>query len=61
MSIKIDREFVHEHRIMIAVAKAGWNGSPCWHVFDWICWKLRQKYCVVPKRDVIVNLDGGVP
>ena len=46
-----------EHRAMIAVAQAGWNGSHCWHVFDWMCWKLRCKYPLVRKVDTIVSTD----
>jgi len=53
----MDREFEHEHRAMIAVAKAGWKGSPCWHVFDWMAWKLRRKYPLVRKQDQIINMD----
>jgi len=37
----MDAEFVHEHRALIAVAEACWNGSPSWHVLDWMCFKLR--------------------
>lgn len=49
-------EFVHEHRALIAVAEAGWRGSPCWHVFDWMCWKLRCKY-PLGMRDRVINTD----
>jgi hypothetical protein len=51
-------EFIHEHRALIAVAEAGWHGSPCWHIFDYMCWKLRLKYPL--KRDVIIDLDMRV-
>ena len=44
-------EFVHEHRAMLAVAEAGWRGSPCWHVFDWMAYKLRCKYPLERKQD----------
>lgn len=54
------RDFEHEHRAMIAVAEAAWRGSPCWHVLDWMCWKLRLKYPLVRKSDQIINLDGIV-
>ncbi len=58
----MDRElFEGEHLAMIAVAEAGWKGSPCWHVFDWMCWKLRCKYPLVRNEDQIINMDyrGG--
>lgn len=56
----IDLEFVHEHRALIAVAKAGWRGSPCWHVFDWMCWKLHCKYPPVFEQDRFINPDFPV-
>lgn len=43
----IDRDFVHEHLELIAVAAACWREvepSYSWHVLDWMCWKLRCKY-----------------
>lgn len=52
-----ETEFAQEHRIMIAIAEAGWRGSPCWHVLDWMCWKLRCKYPLVPKRDAVLNWE----
>lgn len=60
MKQKIDRDFVHEHRALIAVAQAGWRGSPCWHVFEWMAWKLRMRYPLVRKSDAIIDLDGTV-
>ncbi len=56
----MDREFVHEHRAMIAVAEACWKGSQSWHVFDWMCWKLRLKYPLVRLDDQVINFDGTV-
>lgn len=40
---------------MIAVAKAAWDGSPCWHVYEWMAWKLRCKYPLVRKQDQLIN------
>lgn len=57
MADNIERELVDEHRALIAVAEAGWRGSPCWHVFDWMCWKLHCKYPLVRKQDQIINFD----
>lgn len=51
------REFEHGHRAMIAVAEAGRRGSPCWHVLDWMCWKLRRKYLLVLRNDALVSYD----
>jgi hypothetical protein len=54
----IDREFIHEHRAMIAVAEACWRArepSYSWHVFDWMAWKLRWKYPLVRKQDQLIN------
>lgn len=56
----MDREFVHEHQAMIAVAEACWRKvepSYSWHVFDWMAWKLRCKYPAVLKSDRIINFD----
>lgn len=53
----MDKVWEGEHRAMIAVAEAGWKGSPCWHVFDWMAWKLRCKYPLVRKQDCIIKLD----
>jgi len=51
----MDTKFVHEHRALIAVAEAGWRGSPCWHIFDWMCFKLRRKYPLVRVQDSIIS------
>lgn len=55
MADEIDRDFVHEHRALIAVAEAAWNGSPCWHVFDWMAWKLRRRYPLIRETDRIIG------
>ena len=49
------RDFVTEHRILLAVAEAGHRGACCWHVFDWMCWKLRCKYPLVRREDQFIN------
>lgn len=55
---KINRDFVHEHRAMIAVAEASWRGSHSWHVFDWMAWKLRCKYPPMWNGgSAVINLD----
>lgn len=54
---KMDREFVDEHRAMIAAAEAAWRGSYSWHVFDWMAYKLRRKYALIVKRDQIIDLN----
>jgi hypothetical protein len=51
----MDKDMEHELRIMISVAEAGWRGSPCWHVLEWICWKQRCKYPLVRESDRIIN------
>ena len=41
------REFIDEHRILIAVAEACWRPVEPdygWHVLEWLCWKQRCKY-----------------
>jgi hypothetical protein len=46
----IDREFIHDHQILIATAEACWrkeNPSYSWHVLDWLCWKQRVKHPLV--------------
>lgn len=55
--MEIDRDFVHEHRAMIAAAEAAWRGSYSWHVFDWMAWKLRCKYPLVRRQDRVINMD----
>jgi hypothetical protein len=55
MPFSVDREWEHESRALIAVAEAGWKGSPCWHVFEWMCWKQRCR--VFRERDRIINWD----
>jgi len=57
----IDRDFIHEHRALIAVAEACWRPvapSYSWHVFDWMAYKLRCKYPLVMKRDSIINWNA---
>jgi hypothetical protein len=49
-----------ELQIMISVAEAGWKGSPCWHVFDYICYKLHCKYPLVAHRDCIINPNANI-
>lgn len=51
-------ETVYDHRIFIALCEAGWRGSPCWHVVDWMQHRLRGKYPLVRLQDRIINLDG---
>lgn len=54
----MDTEFVHEHRALIAVAEACWrkeNPSHSWHVFDWMCWKLRRKYPLMRQSDQVIT------
>jgi hypothetical protein len=50
-------EWVAEHRIFIALCEAGWRGSPCWHIVDWMQDRLRRKYPLVMKRDLIIDFD----
>jgi hypothetical protein len=58
---KIDRDFVHEHRALIAVAEACWRGdSYSWHVFDWMAWKLRCKYPLIDRRSAIIDFDQPI-
>jgi hypothetical protein len=53
----MDKEWVQEHRIFIALCEAGWRGSPCWHVVDWMQWRLRLKYPLVDRRYVVFDPD----
>lgn len=56
----MDRDFIHEHRALIAVAEACWRTdepSYSWHVFDWMAWKLRCKYPLVRLRDQVINFN----
>ena len=55
------RDFVHEHRALIAVAEACWRKdapSHSWHVFDWMAWKLRCKYPLIDRRSAVINFDS---
>ena len=54
----MDREFIDEHRALIAVAAACWRGSQSWHVFDWMAYRLRCKYPLVRASDRIIAFDG---
>lgn len=49
------RVFEGEMLAFIAVAEAGWRGSPCWHVVDWMAWKLRIRYPLVPINSPIIG------
>lgn len=52
----IDKEFIDEHRVLIAVAEACWrNDSYSWHVFDWMAYKLRMKYPLIRLSDRIIT------
>lgn len=55
---KLSREHVDELRAFIAVAEAGWKGSPCWHVLDWMSYRLRCKYPLIRKSDQIINWNA---
>ena len=50
-------EWVYDHRIFIALCEAGWRGSPCWHIVDWMQYRLRLKYPLVRLNDRIINFD----
>jgi hypothetical protein len=53
------RTFEHEHRAMLAVAQACHaSGSPSWHVFEWMCWKLRMKYSLIVRKDSLIDWNG---
>ena len=57
----MDNDFIHKHRILIAVAESCWrkdNPSYSWHIFDWMAWKLRQKYPLIRKQDQIINWNS---
>jgi len=56
-------EFVHDHRILIAIAEACQrpeSPSYSWHVFDWVAWRLRWKYPAVRKGYAIINRDSMI-
>lgn len=55
----MDRDFVDEHRIYIAVAEACWRGSPAWHVLAWMSYRLSLKYPLIAKRDRVF-FDGPI-
>lgn len=57
MKYQVDQEWVDEHRAYIAVCEAGWKGSPCWHVVDWMTSKLRNKYPLVRIADQVICLN----
>lgn len=50
-------ESVDDHRIFIALCEAGWRGSPCWHVVDWMQYRLRYKYPLFQKGGGVINFD----
>jgi hypothetical protein len=53
----MDREFIDECRVMLAVAEACWKGSYSWHVFDWMAYRLRVKYPLIRNSDRLIALD----
>lgn len=56
----MDKEFIYEHRALIAVAESCWRGvepSYSWHVLDWMAFKLRCKYPIVFRHSMIVSDD----
>jgi hypothetical protein len=50
------REWIDDHRIFIALCDAGWRGSSCWHVVDWMQYRLRLKYPLF-QRPGVINFD----
>lgn len=54
----MNREWVSEHRIFIALCEASWRGSPCWHIVDWMSYRLRLKYPLIRSSDRVIDIDG---
>ena len=60
MSDMPSTEFVHDYRILIAIAAACQrpeNPSYSWHIFDWMAWRLRWKYRAVRKEHQFINWE----
>lgn len=53
----IGKDQEYELRAFIAVAEAGWKGSPCWHVLDWMSYRMSNRYTLVRECDRIIKLD----
>jgi hypothetical protein len=49
------KEWEYDHRIFISLCEAGWRGSPCWHIVDWMAYRLRLKYMPMRKQDQVIN------
>jgi hypothetical protein len=57
---EMNTEFIHEHRALIAVVEACWrerDPSYSWHVFDWMAYKLRCKYPIVFRHNMIIDIN----
>jgi hypothetical protein len=55
-----DREFTHDHHILIATAIACWRPiepSYSWHVLEWLCWKQRCKHPLIMRNSAVIS-DG---
>lgn len=54
----MDKEFIYEHRALIAVAESCWRGvepSYSWHVLDWMAFRLRCKYPPIMRGGWIIS------
>jgi hypothetical protein len=59
-AVKLPPGWIDDHRIFIALCEAGWRGSPCWHIVDWMQWRLCYKYPLVLKSNLIIDPDNPV-
>lgn len=56
VTFEITRDFIDEHRALIAVGAACCRrDSPSMHVFDWMAYKLRLKYPPIWKNVQVIN------
>lgn len=52
----ITRDHEYELRIFIALCEAGWKGSPCWHVVDWMHYKLQLRHPLL-RREWLIRYE----
>lgn len=58
MASALDREFIDGYRTLISLAEACQrpvNPSLSWHIFDWMAYRLRNKYPAVREEHRIIT------
>lgn len=52
----ISKDQEYDLRAFIAVCEAGWKGSPCWHVVDWMSYRMSNRYPLVRECDRVISV-----